>query len=166
MEKSIYPFSLVEKPNEDLKQYGREIQVVQCENSCTFSIDVLTVGADGGIRGITTFAEGLYEDDLPDTVSDCWAHVRVTATTRVGNDDILYKFVPGWTHDLPALIAGITEVSLYFHDNDTDTMECVDNNPAGIDAYANRNGSFYVRAEDYDEALRQIEEHDELGIER
>ena len=71
----------------------------------------------------------------------------------------MYRKVHGWTHGDPALIYSITEIALFFRDDDG-TIECVDDNPAGIDAYEERHGSFCVVADQYDEAFRQIEQHD------
>lgn len=72
----------------------------------------------------------------------------------------IYHRVHGWTHDDPALLYNNTEVDVFFYDNKTNTVENIDNE-AGIDAYENRDGFFLVRAEDYDEAYRQLAEHDQ-----
>ncbi len=72
-----------------------------------------------------------------------------------------YRRIHGWTHDDPALIYSNTKVSVYFYDDTTNTIENIDN-PAGIDAYENRQGFFLVLAMDYDEAYRQLEEHDNI----
>jgi len=76
-----------------------------------------------------------------------------------GTEFCLFRKVHGGTHDDPALLYSLTDASVYFHNEETDTMENIDN-PAGIDAYADKRGEFYVRAEDYDNAYQQLYEHD------
>ena len=76
----------------------------------------------------------------------------------------IYRRIHGWTHDDPALLYNNTEVSVYFYDSTTNTVENIDNY-AGIDAYENREGFFLVKSDEYEEAYRQLEEHDrEMGF--
>ena len=89
-----------------------------------------------------------------------------TMWKQANNDSeyMVFAKVHGGTHDDPALIHSITEVSLYFHDEETDSMVNVDKYDS-IDCFEGKQGEFYVPAEDYDKAYQQIYEHDELGIE-
>ena len=80
------------------------------------------------------------------------------------NDFICYRKVSGWTHDWPALIYSFTDISLFFYDENAETVENVENE-AGIDAYEDRVGYFCVRPEDYVLAMNQIEDHDVRGVE-
>lgn len=75
-----------------------------------------------------------------------------------------YRRVHGWTHDTPALICSLTEYALYFRNPDG-TIECVDDHEEGIDYYEDREGDFCILEENYEPALMQIEEHDEMGVE-
>ena len=74
-EKSIYPFNLVDTANEDIRKYGKEIQIVRNEDDGYYSIDILTIDDGGNTKGINTFAENLFESELADCVSDAWANV-------------------------------------------------------------------------------------------
>lgn len=75
-DKPIYPFNLVDTANEDIRKYGKEIQIVLDENDGYYSIDILTIDKDGNIKDIETFAENMFEDELADCVNDAWANVR------------------------------------------------------------------------------------------
>jgi hypothetical protein len=75
-EKSNYPFNLVDTANEDIRKYGKEIQIVRNEDDGYYSIDILTVCPDGTTKSIYTFAENLFENELADFVNDAWANVR------------------------------------------------------------------------------------------
>lgn len=70
-----------------------------------------------------------------------------------------FRHVHGWTHEDPALLYSNTRVDVYFYDTEKKTIENIDNE-AGIDAYADRKGIFLVRDGEYEEAYRQLEEHD------
>lgn len=88
-------------------------------------------------------------------------------TVKSGEHEQEYTHVHGWTHNDPALIYNNTEIDVFFYDSEKNTVENIENpdNEAGIDGYEGRNGFFLVRTEDYDEAYRQMEEHDrEMGI--
>ena len=68
-------------------------------------------------------------------------------------------FLPGWTHGLPALIDSLTEVEVFFryYDGRVENLNAHDS----IDWYEHEQGEFCVRnAEEYEEALRQLDEHD------
>lgn len=143
--------------NEDLSPRGITITVEN--NEGFFSVNI----------GEIPFAENFYEDELVECISDAWAHARIIVcereTKRIEkelekSENIRYRKIHGWTHTDPALIYTCTEVAVYFHDNDRDEMLNVSNFPDGIDHFENMNGEFYVRDEDYDEAYRQLEEHD------
>lgn len=82
----------------------------------------------------------------------------------VEGSEVAYRRVHGWTHDGPALLYSNTDVNVYFYDSEKNTVENIDN-PAGIDAYENRKGFFLVKSEDFDEAYRQLEEHDRVESE-
>ena len=69
-EKSIYPFDLVDTANEDVRKYGKEIQIVRNADDGYSSIDIITNNEKGETQGIYTFAENLFEDELPDFVAD------------------------------------------------------------------------------------------------
>ena len=73
---SEYPFNLVDNANEDIRKYGKEIQIVRNEDDGYYSIDILTIGPDGSTQGIYTFAENFFENELADAVNDAWANVR------------------------------------------------------------------------------------------
>lgn len=75
-EKSIYPFNLVDTANEDIRKYGKEIQIVRNEDDGYYSIDILTIDDGGNTKGINTFAENLFESELADCVNDAWSNVR------------------------------------------------------------------------------------------
>jgi len=70
-----------------------------------------------------------------------------------------FRHVHGGTHDDPALLYSNTGIDVYFYDTEKKTIENIDNE-AGIDNYADRKGLFLVRADEYEEAYRQLEEHD------
>ena len=72
----------------------------------------------------------------------------------------IYRRLHGWTHTEPALIYNNTEIEVFFFDSKKNTVENIDNE-AGIDAYEDRDGFFLVRSEDYEEAFRQLAEHDQ-----
>ena len=76
MEKSTYPFNLVDNANEEIRQYGKEIQIVRNEDDGYYSIDILTIDEDGATKDTKTFAENLFENELPDFVTDALADVR------------------------------------------------------------------------------------------
>ena len=68
-----------------------------------------------------------------------------------------FRKLSGWTHDLPALVQSLTDFSLYFRDSETGNFEVVEDS---IDFYEDRDGAFFINANEYDEAIRQINEHD------
>lgn len=147
--------------NEDLSPRGIAIKVENDEGSYSVFID-----------GIP-YAENYYEDELSDCVNDAWAHARIIAHEREmkllvkkmeDSEVIRFRKVHGWTHDDPALIYTCTEVPVYFHDTDRDEIIKVDNFEDGIDHFENMNGEFYVRESDYDEAYRQLDEHDKENV--
>lgn len=76
MEELNYPFNLVDNANEDIRKYGKEIQIVRNADDGYYSIDIITNNEKGETQGIYTFAENLFEDELPDFVADAWANVR------------------------------------------------------------------------------------------
>lgn len=148
--------SLLRLANENLTQYGKTISVTNNDGFYAVSINEVI------------FAENYYEDELADTINDAWAHARIMKKMEdeaafLRNETVSFRVVHGWTHDEPALIWSITDIELYFHDTDTDSIEKVRDS---IDFYQDRNGRFMVRSEDYDKAYQQIYEHDVLGIER
>lgn len=76
MSESKYPFSLVDNANENLKQYGKEIQVVEhADEPGNYCVDVLDIDENGNICGTETYADNYSIDDLPELVSEAWAHV-------------------------------------------------------------------------------------------
>ena len=71
-----YPFTLVNTANENLKQYGKEIQIVEhADEPGIYCIDVLDVDKDGNITGIDTYADNYDIDQLTELVNEAWAHV-------------------------------------------------------------------------------------------
>lgn len=75
-----YPFTLVNNANESLKQYGKEIQVVEhADEPGIYCIDVLDIDEDGNITGTDTYADNYDIDQLPELVNEAWAHVLVKA---------------------------------------------------------------------------------------
>lgn len=150
---------LLRLANEDLSPRGIAIKVEDDEGRYSVYID-----------GIP-FAENYYEDELSECVNDAWAHARLIAHDRemkqiakkqMDSETIQFRKVHGWTHTDPALIATCTEVAVYFHDTDRDEILNVDN--YGIDHFEDMNGEFYVHSDDYDEAYRQLEEHDRENL--
>lgn len=166
-EESKYPFSLVDEANEKIKKYGKEIQIVQHTNEPQyFTVDILTIDDKGEIVGDYEFADNYFENELEEVVKDALNYVLETEKFDEEHKDyICYRKVSGWTHDMPALIWSLTEFPLYFFDNQKLTVELVDDNETGIDAYENRDGYFCVLPEDYEAAIRQVNDHDERGVE-
>lgn len=74
-------------------------------------------------------------------------------------DNQHYTRISGWTHDIPALIAANTDIDLFFFHTNGD-IECVTDRVEGIDYFEDMDGFFCVREHEFDEALRQVEEHD------
>lgn len=162
---SNYPFSIVDEFNEGLKLLNKELQICRHEGTETYCVDILDINEDGEIQGETTFADNLSEDELMNSVIEAnYSLFNENDDNEINKDDLIsFRIVRGGTHDTPALIYAITSIDLYFHDFDTDGIEKV--TADSIDDYADRNGEFCVHKDDYDVALQQIEEHDELGIE-
>lgn len=76
MAKSKYPFSLVDVANEDLKKYGKEIQIVEHTDEPGFyAVDILTVDSDGNTKDIEEFADNYYEHELSECVTDAKHYV-------------------------------------------------------------------------------------------
>ena len=162
MDESIYKF--VDLANANLKEFKKEICVLSdVDNPTLFSVDILTINERGEIDYILTYAENYREEELLDVLTEAWADVQRSEDEKVLNQDFIrYRKVPGWTHDLPALIFNFTEVPLFFYDKRKGTVEVVRNS---VDKYDKRDGYFCVSPEDYTIALRQIEDHDERGVE-
>lgn len=157
------PFDLTDMANKDIEKYGKELAIVKDVNDGTFGLDILTV-KHGEIAGIVDYARGYFEHELPDLVNDAWNYVCSCAKFEEEHSQYFcYRIVSGWTHDMPALIFSLTEYTLYFRDDTTGEIEVVKNS---IDDYECREGHFCVLNEDYEPALRQVEDHDERGIER
>ena len=109
------------------------------------------------IKDMNHMEDNRQQEKAKDTVIyDGGENVTVTAQ---GGDTAEYVKLHGWTHDDPALIYSNTDIDVFFYDSGRNTVENIDNE-AGIDAYENREGFFLVRADEYDEAYRQLEEHD------
>ena len=162
---NIYPFSIVDDFNEGLKLINKELQIVHHDGTEFYCVDILDIDEDGNTQNVTTFADNLSEDELLNAVVD--ANFRLfneSENENIDKDDFIsFRIVHGGIHDTPALIYAITSIDLYFHDFGTDGIEKV--TADSIDDYIYRNGEFCVHKDDYDVALQQIEEHDELGIE-
>ncbi len=77
------------------------------------------------------------------------------------NDIIAFKRVSGGTHDMPALIFGLTDIPLFFLYEENGTIEEVKDD---IDKYEGISGSFLVYLKDYEKAYTLIELHDEIGL--
>ena len=71
-----YTFNLVDNANEDIRKYGKEIQIVQNVDDGYYSVDILTIDDGGNTKDINTFAENMFENELADCVNDAWANVR------------------------------------------------------------------------------------------
>ena len=85
--KGKYPFNLVDTANESLKQYGKEIQVVEhADEPGIYCIDVLDIDEDGNITGIDTYADNYDIDQLPELVNEAWVHVLVKV--KAGNPKV------------------------------------------------------------------------------
>lgn len=82
-----YPFTLVNNANENLKQYGKEIQIVEhADEPGIYCLDVLDIDKDGNITGIDTYADNYDIDQLPELVNEAWAHVLVKV--KAGNPKV------------------------------------------------------------------------------
>ena len=148
---------LMNLANEDVKRHGKKILVLKDEQHGTYAIDILTTG-----KGAITFAENYHESELAQVVNDAWEYIsRCAYFDNSHSNYFCYRKVYGWTHDLPALILAFTEFTLYFRDDTTGCIEIVED----IDRYENRIGCFCILNENYDAALRQIEDHDERHVE-
>ena len=147
-----YNQHLLDAINDELRPYGMQFKLEQEDNAFNLLFFNGTDWED--------YACGYYDEELPELFLDAKSHAfkRIRQDWE-GNELFVYRKVHGWTHGEPALIYSITEIALFFRD-DNGTIESVDNNPAGIDAYENRIGFFCVVADEYDEAFRQIEQHD------
>lgn len=167
--KKNYPFSIVDKANDDLRQYGKEIRIEEHQDEPGFfRVVILDIDRKGKVTATTEFADNYYEHELVECVNDAWANARIKAkmdleTKALKDHLITFHILNGWTHDLPALVYSLTSVDLYFHDFRTDGIEKV--TAESIDEYAERNGEFLVHEDDYEVAEQQIYEHDELGVE-
>lgn len=73
---SEYPFNIVDTANDDIRKYGKEIQIVKDDDDGYYSIDILTIDENGNTKDIETFAENMFENELADCVNDAWANVR------------------------------------------------------------------------------------------
>lgn len=167
MEESIFPFNLVDKYNEKLRTYNREIQIVQHSYEPQYyAVQVVTLNSQGDRVRIDDFADNYYEHELADCVDDAFDYIIEQLVFSQRNAKYLcYRKLDGWTHGTPALVQSLTEFPVFFHDDEKDTVENISDNAGGIDAYENRHGFFCVHPEDYELALRQINDHDERGVE-
>ena len=151
--------------NKDIEKYDKEIQLFENEEGF-YELEILTLRKDGSIAYSVPFAENYYEHELAECINDAWAHIRAEEKFKSEhNDFICYRIVHGWTHSTPALIYSLTEFPVFFYDAAKGTVENIEDG-GGIDAYENRNGYFCVNPEDYEIALRQIDDHDNRGVER
>lgn len=158
-------FNVVDEFNPTIKKYGKEIQVVKnIKKDDCYSIDILDIDCDNNIYGVRTFASFIPESEVADNVKAAYQSIM---DIYGHNDGVFfsYRAINGWTHGIAALIESLTEYALFFRDGNG-TIECVSDNPKGIDAYEDREGTFCVLAEDYYPALNQIREHDDFGVER
>lgn len=147
--------------NKDLAEHDARIEVNDCE--FVYAVDIIV----GDER--TNFAENYYEDELSESISDAWVHALTLVRMKeekerqaqfLRDELLIFRKVHGWTHGDPALIYGCTEIPVFFHNAESNEVVSVDNKPGGIDHFENMNGEFYVLFDDYDEAYRQLEEHD------
>lgn len=157
---------LVDKANEDIKKYGKKIHFEkEFEDEDYYCVDILDINDEGEATGLVNFADNYFEHELPEVIQDAWDYVKdIERMKETQQGLICYRKLSGWTHDLPALFCSLTEFPLFFADING-TIEDVDDN-GGIDAYEDRKGCFVCRPEDYEPALRQIEDHDNRGVER
>lgn len=160
---------LLEMANDELKGLKMEIQVTENDDGF-YAVDIIELQEDG-TKKPTFFTESFYEDELADSINDAWAHARIMARNNeerkaLKQQLISFRMVDGGTHQGTSnLIWSFTDVPLYFHDTENDSIECVGKAEGGIDAYIGREGMFCVHVDDYDLAEQQIYEHEELGIE-
>lgn len=160
---------LLEMANDELKDLKMEIKVSENDDGF-YAVDIIEWREDG-TKEPTFFAENFYEDELADCISDAWAHAKIMVENKerrkaLEEQLISFRMVDGGTHQGTSnLIWSFTDVTLYFHDTEKDSIECVDKAEGGIDDYVGREGVFCVHVDDYDLAEQQIYEHEELGIE-
>lgn len=110
------------------------------------------------LNKVVNALEGIYQKEGVQVSGDD----ELVSVKRYGElEEEHYRHVHGWTHDDPALLYGNTETEVFFYDKKENTVENIEN-PAGIDAYENREGFFLVRAGQYEEAYRQLQEHDAI----
>lgn len=140
--------------NEDLSNYELGIRVVFGDETEIWS----------HARAVSERKKILQNDDeIADGIMEVWsALLDKICLKEKSHNGFSFKIVKGGTHDLPALVAAFSDVTLYFHEVGTLNFEIVEN----IDDFEGRAGSFCVHREDYPLAMKQVIEHDELGIER
>lgn len=110
------------------------------------------------LNKVVNALEGIYQKEGVQVSGDG----EQVSVKRYGElEEIPYRHVHGWTHDDPALLYGNTETEVFFYDKKENTVENIEN-PAGIDAYENREGFFLVRADQYEEAYLQLQAHDAI----
>ena len=166
--KDIYPFSLVNFANENLKKYDKELQIVRHEDGY-YGLDILTINPDGNaetgtVKEIETYAENYFENELEELVRDAYHFVRENEEFKRENDELFcYRIIHGGTHGMPALIYTLTEFSVFFRYKDG-TIENIDKHDEGIDYYENEEGDFCMLADEYEIAVRHVEDHDERGV--
>ena len=157
---------LLEMANDELKGLGVEIKVKE-KNGGFYDIDIV----EKNDNNTMSFAENFYEDELADCIIDAWSQAKIMVENKerrkaLKEQLISFRMVDGGTHQGTSnLIWSFTDVPLYFHDTENDSIECVDKAEGGIDDYVGREGMFCVHVDDYELAEQQIYEHDELGIE-
>ena len=47
---SEYPFNIVDTANDDIRKYGKEIQIVKDDDDGYYSIDILTIDENGNTK--------------------------------------------------------------------------------------------------------------------
>ena len=103
---------------------------------------------------------------VEDTESKCyitWAGgnegILITISERELDlpEHIILQKVHGWTHGDPAMVWNMTDYDLYFMYEPGGSLELVEDT---IDKFEDRRGSFYMRADEYEKAFQEIEEHD------
>lgn len=155
-EVSIYPFNLVDDANEDIKKYGKEIQIVRHEDEPQYySVRILDIDEEGNSTLDLEYADNFFEDELADCVNDAWANVREKENIKEDNDAVIsFRKVD---NDLVNIIFFELDVSLYFYDHNDGSVCFVDD----IEFFDDTNGDYCVYEVDYERTMRMVKEHQE-----
>lgn len=137
---------LLRDSNKELKEVGVKIVVEREDNTYSVYIEY----AD---KPNYNYACGYFEEELYELLLEVALYAQ-NSVINDGQEIVSYKRIHGDTHGAPALVLAYThDVSLYFSDAEKGNMELVED----IDLFEGREGTFYVKAEDYQKAMDALE---------